>query len=201
MKVLSFNCRGLANPAKKSSLKRLVVVVAPDVIFLQETMGVSELVVASLESLLPGWSFAVVDAKGRSGGLATGWSLKRCNCERIWGFESGIGLNIFSVELGRSLMLVNIYGPYVDRQRYWDSLAKCSWFSDQEVILGGDLNFSIGAAEVWGPRTNPDPMTNFFTHFLELHGLLDIEPVKLHRLGGIGGSGMSGLLNAWIVSF
>jgi len=54
MKVLSLNCRGLANPAKKSSLKRLVVVVASDVIFLQETLGVSELVVASLESLFPG---------------------------------------------------------------------------------------------------------------------------------------------------
>jgi exonuclease III len=103
MKILSFNCRGLANPAKKSSLKRLVVVIDLDVIFLQETMGVSELVVASLESLFPGWSFVAVDAKGRSGGLATGWSLKRCNCERIWGFESGIGLNIFSVRAGSLL--------------------------------------------------------------------------------------------------
>jgi hypothetical protein len=45
--------------------------------------------------------------------------------------------------------------------------------------LGGDLNFSLGAAEVWGPRTSPDPMTNYFTHFLDLHGLLDLEPVKL----------------------
>jgi exonuclease III len=95
MKILSLNCRGLVSPTKKSSLKRLVVVIALDVIFLQETMGVSELVVAFLESLLPGWSFAVVDAKGQSGGLATSWCLKHCNCEQIWGFESGIGLNFF----------------------------------------------------------------------------------------------------------
>lgn len=95
------------------------------------------------------------------------------------GFESRIGLNIFSVEMDRSLTLVNIYGPYVDRQCYWESLEKCSWFSDQEVVLGGGLNLSIGATEVWGPRTSPDPMTNYFTHLLDLHGLLDLELVKL----------------------
>jgi exonuclease III len=76
MKILSFNCRGLTSPAKKSSLKRLVSVNSPDIIFLQETLGVSEVVVKSLEALLPGWSFVAVDAKGRSRGLATGWRLK-----------------------------------------------------------------------------------------------------------------------------
>jgi exonuclease III len=86
MKILSFNCRGLVNPANKSSLKRLVDVVSPDVIFLQETLGISELVVVLLESLLSGWSFVMMDAKGHSGGLATGWSLKKFNC------ESGLGL-------------------------------------------------------------------------------------------------------------
>jgi exonuclease III len=45
MKILSLNCRGLASPAKKSSLKRLVSVNNPDIIFLQETMGVNEVVV------------------------------------------------------------------------------------------------------------------------------------------------------------
>jgi exonuclease III len=77
MKILSFNCRGLANPVKKSSLKKLVEVVSLDVIFLQETLGINESVVASLESLMSGWSFVAVDANGCSGGLATGWSLKK----------------------------------------------------------------------------------------------------------------------------
>ena len=39
MKVLSFNCRGLASSHKKTSLKRLVERIHPNVIFLQETMG------------------------------------------------------------------------------------------------------------------------------------------------------------------
>jgi hypothetical protein len=78
-------------------------------------MGVSEQVVRSLETIFPSWSFVTVDAKGRSGGLSTGWCLKSCKCDRIWGFESGLGLNMFSAELGRSLLLINIYGPYTDR--------------------------------------------------------------------------------------
>jgi len=45
--------------------------------------------------------------------------------------------------------------------------------------LGGDLNFSLGAAEVWGPRSTPDPFTVYFTHYLDNLGLLDLLPVKL----------------------
>ena len=53
MKILSFNCRGLTSPSKKSSLKHLVDVLAPDVIMLQETMRNSQVVVGDLKSLLP----------------------------------------------------------------------------------------------------------------------------------------------------
>jgi hypothetical protein len=129
----------------------LVTVINPDVIFLQETLGVSEVVVASLEEIFLGWSFVAVDAKGRSGGLATGWCHKSCKCDRVWGFDSGIGLNMFSAELGCSLVLINIYGPYAERKRYWDSLALCPWLSEQGVIVGGDLNFSLGAGGLGPP--------------------------------------------------
>jgi exonuclease III len=87
MKIFSFNCRGLASPAKKSSLKILFIVINLDVIFLQETLGLSEVVVTSLEAIFPGWSFVAVDAKGHSGGLATGWHHKSCKCDRVWCFD------------------------------------------------------------------------------------------------------------------
>jgi exonuclease III len=116
MKVLSFNCRGLANPSKKSSLRRLVEQSSPDVILLQETLGDSVSVVKTLETLLPGWMFAAVDARGRSGGLATGWKKRKCKLENVWGFISGIGLTIYSIDLGHNLTVINIYGPHQDRQ-------------------------------------------------------------------------------------
>ena len=73
MKILSFNCRGLASSHKKSSLQRLVECTKPNVMLLQETLGDSSVVKSMMEKLFPGWEFEGVDARGRSGGLVTGW--------------------------------------------------------------------------------------------------------------------------------
>lgn len=78
MNIISFNCRGLVSPHKKSSLKHLVMRIGPDVLYLQETLGSSEAITDSFQSLLPGWEFLVLDAKGRSGGLATSWHSTSC---------------------------------------------------------------------------------------------------------------------------
>jgi len=89
MKILSLNCRGLVSPTKKSSLKSLITVHNPNAIFLQETMGTNEIVTRALEVLFPGWSFVAIDAKGHSGGLATGWRLKSGNCDKVWALTQG----------------------------------------------------------------------------------------------------------------
>jgi exonuclease III len=39
MKILSFNCRGLAGPLKRNSFYRLVELNQPDIMLLYETMG------------------------------------------------------------------------------------------------------------------------------------------------------------------
>ena len=44
-----------------------------DVLFLQESMGDGVLFMGDLETMLNGWSFVSVDAKGESGGLLLGW--------------------------------------------------------------------------------------------------------------------------------
>ena len=73
MKILSFNYQGLAGPGKKSAFIRVLTLEHLDVIMLQETLGVGDVVKERLESWLPGWSFVTLDARGRSGGLAVGW--------------------------------------------------------------------------------------------------------------------------------
>ena len=119
MKVMSFNCRGLASPLKKSSLRRLVELNQPDVILLQETLGCSEVVIRVLETLLPGWIFVAVDARGRSGGLASGWKVQSCRCDCSWGINSGVGLVVWDSVLGKALTILNIYGPYLNRASFW----------------------------------------------------------------------------------
>jgi exonuclease III len=148
MRILSFNCLGLANPTKKPSLRRFIEKTSPEVILLQETLGDSVSVTKSLETLLPGWSFAAVDGRGCLGGLATGWKTRCCKLESVWGLASRIGLTISSIDLGRNLTIINIYGPHQDCQLYWNSLAESEWFKDKDFLLGGDLNFSLGASDV-----------------------------------------------------
>jgi len=31
----------------------------------------------------------------------------------------------------------------------------------KDIILGGDLNFSLGAVEIWGPKALSDPLGIF----------------------------------------
>ena len=50
MKFMSFNCRGLAGPVKKSTFIRVLTLEHPDVIMLQETLGVGDVVKERLES-------------------------------------------------------------------------------------------------------------------------------------------------------
>lgn len=90
MIFLSYNCRGLANLQKKSSIKRMVAINDPHIILLQETMGASENVKKALESWLSSWVFEVVDAIGKSGGLAIGWLTKQIGCENIWEYNRGL---------------------------------------------------------------------------------------------------------------
>ena len=72
MIVMTLNCRGLASKPKKLAICRLVVEQSVDVLFIQETMGDGVLFASTLESLLLGWAFCSVDAKGKSGGLLVG---------------------------------------------------------------------------------------------------------------------------------
>jgi hypothetical protein len=46
------------------------------------------------------------------------------------------------------------------------------------LILGGDLNFSLGEAESWGPNAHPDSQTAFFRHLIDSKGLIDVAPPK-----------------------
>jgi exonuclease III len=52
MKFISFNCRGVASPSKKSSLQSLVESNQPDIILLQEMMGDEAMITPLLEATL-----------------------------------------------------------------------------------------------------------------------------------------------------
>ena len=147
MKVLSFNCQGLVSPFKKSSLKCLVLKTKSEVIFLQETMGPNEVIKGVLLYLFPGWDFVVLDAKGRSGGVATGWRVASCRLLNSWGSDFCLGIDVYFQELSVEFQILNVYDPYLNREVYWDKVFSSSLLRHDMVILGGDLNFSLGSVE------------------------------------------------------
>jgi exonuclease III len=185
MKLLSYNCRGLASPSKKSALKRLVTLHQPDVFFLQETLADESTATQALVNLFPGWAFMGMDTNERSGGLVIGWNLRSIKLLSSWASDSCLGLEVLDEVLGLTLNLLNIYGPNTDRIQFWNTLFKKDLLMAENLIIGGDINFSLGEEEIWGPSSHPDPQTSFFSHPLVTNGLIEIVPTKLLPLGGI----------------
>jgi hypothetical protein len=47
------------------------------------------------------------------------------------------------------------------------------------IILGGDLNFTLWEREFWGHYPRRDPQEYFFKNWICKNWLVDLEPVKL----------------------
>eukprot|EP00253_Pinus_taeda_P005167 PITA_05167 len=47
------------------------------------------------------------------------------------------------------------------------------------MVLSGDLNFSIGSVEALGPAARVDPLSEFFVNAITSHNLIDVNLIKL----------------------
>jgi hypothetical protein len=103
---------------------------------LQETMGDEALVVSWLKVGFKNWDFVGLDANGRSGGVALGWNTMRIKFSTTWGFDSGLGALVQEVGSDKEYEILNVYGPYQDRSPFWEALARKSFFSHSNLILG-----------------------------------------------------------------
>ena len=72
------------------------------------------------------------------------------------------------------LKLLNVYGPYKDRQSFWDHIYKLGLLNLENLILGGDLNFTLGTSEVWGGRQTDDPLSDYFADLFLAVDLVDV---------------------------
>jgi hypothetical protein len=109
---------GFIKPLKKSALKRLVTLHQPNIIFLEETLADEHSATQALLNLFPGWAFLGLDASGRSGGLVTGWNLRRLKPLNSWASYSCLGLEVLTEGLGLTLTLLNIYEPNTNKTHF-----------------------------------------------------------------------------------
>ena len=179
MITMTLNCRGLASFPKKLAIRRLIVEYSVDVLFLQETMCGGDLLVSEMEFMNRGWKFLSVDSKGKSGGLLLGWKMRFFHLINAWAFGSGLCATLHSIELNLTIVCLNLYGPYVDRELFWINLFKMEGLLSSKLILGGDLKFSIGLSEVWGEKARVDNLSDFFLRQMESASLVDLAPGML----------------------
>jgi hypothetical protein len=118
--------------------------------------------IQDLSKLLKGWEFNFVDALGHSGGLVTDWKINIFSLTNYWGFDLGLGVSHHSPKLGKEINYLNIYKPYMNHLEYWDHLFSRTWLRKGQVILGSDLNFTLGGSKFWGPMTQVDSCRSFF---------------------------------------
>eukprot|EP00253_Pinus_taeda_P033090 PITA_33090 len=193
MKVLSYNCRGFASSPKKLALGRLLTLSQSDIIFLQEILCPADPLVQSLNSWMPNWTFHALDATGRSGGLAIGIHNRAIKIRNIWGDRGFIGLDVYVLSMEMDIQVINVYGPCSNRATFWSALLESELLKEDNIILDGDLNFTMGFCESWRHSAQVDIFSDTISNLLEEHHWVDIPTARLQHTWTNNRSGVHSL--------
>ena len=131
-------------------------------ILLQETMCCHAHALYLFSKLKPGWEFYASDASGLSCGILASWDPHLVRCKD---FTSLVGIVLKAIFKGlpETFTVINCYGPYVQRTTYWNNLVSGGLLGMPNLLLAGDLNFTLSSAEVWGLKARLDPSASFFS--------------------------------------
>jgi hypothetical protein len=178
MILLSLNIRGVGGPLKQASLRRLLDLYKPTVIFLQETLVDADTARDFMHLLRPTWMICAASSVGNSGGLLASWDPSFFD---FFPFLSpgGILLSGHCFELKADINLLNVYGPCTDRKVFWQRIDDLGLLAAKNLIMAGDLNLTTSAEEIWGARAQIDPLRSFFNHIFHKNALVDLKPAEL----------------------
>jgi exonuclease III len=121
MIVVTLNVRGVGGSSKYLALKRLLELVKPDVMLIQETMVGVEKARDLFVKLLPHWFFCGVDSTGLSGGMLSTWNPRKDDFYAYL-IPAGILVEGHVKDLDRDLKVINCYGTYSDREVFWEEI-------------------------------------------------------------------------------
>jgi hypothetical protein len=141
--------RGVGGSSKFLALKKFLELTKSDVLLIQETMVGVEKTRELFVKLLPHWYFCGVDSIRLSGGIFSAWNPRKADFSAYL-IPVGIMLDGHVKDLDRSMKLIKCYGSYSDREVFWEAIKREGLFKEQNLILGGDINFTTSIREVWG---------------------------------------------------
>jgi exonuclease III len=180
MIILSLNAHGVRGAPKIQALKRLVADSKTDILLIQETMCSKGKVVDSFRPWLRDWSFGTSDSVGFSGGLLSAWG-PNFNHVSLMITLSSISLGVDECALSSSFRIVNIYGPYADKRPFWEGLSNSGILRASNVIIGGDINFTLSLKEFWGKHPRRYMLEVLFSYCISFYQRVDLEPPKLSQ--------------------
>jgi len=128
--------------------------------------------------LLSNWNLCGVDSIGLSGGLLSAWNPRK-DYFVVFLTSAGILLEGVIKDTSLKVKMINCYGLYADIVVFWEDIKRLGIFYEENLIMGGDLNFTISSREVWGVSMRVDPLQHFFSHLVQIGGLVDVKPVKI----------------------
>ena len=74
--------------------------------------------------------------------------------------------------------LLNMYAPYKDKRTFLENIESSGLLNLQNLILDGDLNFTMHSFEYWRMQSSMDSLC-FLKIFFHRNKLVDIVPHKL----------------------
>ena len=98
---------------------------------------------------------------------------------------------VFSKEIN----MINIYGPYHYKELFWGLVERDETFLLPNLILAGDLNFTLNAAEIWGKKERLGPLAIFSLNSLLISIWLTLLPLVQGQHGGMVGLVMMASVN------
>jgi hypothetical protein len=139
-------------------------------------------------SLQPNWLVCAVSYVGNSRRLLVVWDPHKLDLVSYLSC-GGIFMIGTLLEDKRQIAFLNCYEPCLERKLFWDKLVSRGMLAHKNLIVVGDLNFTVSIGEVWGDTAKLDPTSGYFKGIFQENHLVDILPgdvVPTWRNGRVG---------------
>ena len=174
MNCTTYNIRGLAGARKRRALRCYLKKLDPQILLLQETMIPAHDAISIFLQIRPHWRVTATDALGLSGGTLTAWNPEFGDFQAFITF-AGILLKGTIRGFKEPIQVLNIYGPCRDRLSFWRHVDELNLLAHNNLIVGGDLNFTLSLSETWGGTATGDPLADYLRRLLIRVDLVDIS--------------------------